>query len=172
MKTFLIILGLLLAAVSQTTVLPFLAISGIVPNLVLVLTLLLVIFRDFKKTWWLVILGGLFLDLFSGLSFGLIGLSLLTTAYFISRFNQSIFPEAKFWIVLFLIGLASLFYGLVLFGLAKLFILINLSQQEIYLSLLSLNYLVGLLIPAFYNMAFLICLYGIKKIFYPASFSK
>jgi len=166
MKTFLIVLGLLLAAILQTSLLPFLALRGIIPNLVLVLILLLVIFKNFKEVWWLVILGGLFLDLFSGLPFGLVSLSLLITAYFINWFNRSIFSEAKFWIVLFLIGLASLFYNLVLFGLAKLFILVDLNRQEIYPSLFSLNFLADLFLFTFYNMALLTFLYGIKKIFY------
>ncbi len=166
MKTFLVILGLLLAVILQTTLLPFLALRGIIPDLVLVLILLLVIFRDFRKVWWLVILAGLFLDLFSGLPFGLISLSLLMTTYFINWFNRSIFSETKFWIILFLIGLASLFYELALFGLTKLFISVNLSQQEIYSSLFSLNYLADLFLFAFYNMALLAFLYGIKKIFY------
>jgi len=166
MKTFIVILGLLLAAILQTSLLSFLAFREVAPNLVLVLISLLVIFKDFRKVWWLVILGSLFLDLFSGLPFGLISLSLVVTAYCLSQFKQSLFSEAKFWIVLFLVGLAGLFYNLVLTGLGELFILFDLSRTEIYPAIISLNYLSNLFLTAFYNIILLTFLYGLKKIFY------
>jgi len=166
MKTFLTILGLLAAAILQTSLLPFLALGEVVPNLVLVLIGLLVIFKDFRKVWGLVVLGSLFLDLFSGLPFGLISLSLVVTAYCLSQFKRSLFSEIKFWIVLFLIGLASLFYNLVLTGLGELFILVDLSRAEIYPTVISLNYLANLFLAAFYNIILLTFLYGLKKIFY------
>jgi rod shape-determining protein MreD len=120
MKTFLIILFLLLAVVLQTTIFSALTVWGVAPNLVLVLVLLLVILKSFKETWLAVLATGLLLDLFSGLPFGLISLSLVTSAFLVGRINKSLFSTVKFWITVSLIILGTLFYNLLLFGLSKL----------------------------------------------------
>ena len=166
MKSFLIILVLLLVAILQTTLVPFLALHGVTPNLVLVLILFLVIFKSFKEIWWLVILAGLFSDLLSGLPFGLLSLSLLITAYLIDWFNRSVFSGAKIWLVAALIALGSLFYNFILIATAKFFILVNLSQKVIYSNIFSGDYLITLFLVVAYNLVALLFLYGIKKIFY------
>ncbi|MBU2068534.1 rod shape-determining protein MreD, partial [Patescibacteria group bacterium] len=121
MKTTLLILGLLFAVILQATLVPFITLWGVSPNLILVLILILVILKKFEKVWWLIILSGLFLDSLAGLPFGLVSLSLISTAYLIDRFNQSIFSRIKFWVLAVLIVLGSLVYSLLLFGLAKVF---------------------------------------------------
>ena len=121
MKSFLIILALLLAAILQITLVPFLAFKGVSPNLVLLLISFLVIFKGFQQSWWLVILAGLFLDLFSGLPFGLISLSLLVTVYLIDLFNRNVFSVVRFWVMTILIISATLIYDLLLFGLSRIF---------------------------------------------------
>lgn len=166
MKSFFAILILLLAVILQTTLVPFLALRGVTFNLVLVLILFWVILKSFREVWWLVILAGLFLDLLSGLSFGLISLSLLITVYLIDRFNRSVFSGAKIWLVAALIALGSLFYDFILIGLSRLFFLINLSQKVIYSNIFSRDYLITLFLIVAYNLVALIFLYGIKKIFY------
>lgn len=166
MKVFLFILILLLVAILQTTLVPFLALKAVTPNLVLVLILFLVIFKGFREIWWLIILAGLFLDLLSGLPFGLISLSLLITAYLIDWLNRSVFSGVKIWLVVALIALGSLFYNFILIATAKLFILVNLSQKVIYSNILSWDYLITLFLVVAYNLVALIFLYGIKKIFY------
>ena len=166
MKSFFTIIILLLAVIFQTTLVPFLALGGVTPNLVLVLILFLVIFKDFQEIWWLVILAGLFLDLFSGLPFSLISLSLLITAYLIYWFNRSVFSGAKIWLVAALIALGSLFYNFILIAMAKLFTLINLSQKVIYSNIFSWDYLITLFLVVAYNLFALFFIYGIKKIFY------
>jgi rod shape-determining protein MreD len=166
MKSFLIILALLLAVILQTTLLPFLSFKGITPNLVLVLILFWVISKSFKEIWLMVILAGLFLDLFSGLPFGLISLSLVGTAYLIDWFNKNVFSGDKFWIVVALIALGSLFYNLILVGLSGLFILVNISQIALYSGIFSLDYLTALFLVIAYNLVIFIFFYGVKKIFY------
>ena len=166
MKSFLIILALLLIVILQTTLVPFLSLRGVTPNLVLVLILFWVILKSFRELWWLVILAGLLLDLLSGLPFGLISLSLLITAYLIDWFNRSVFSGAKIWLVAALIALGSLFYNFILIATAKLFALINLSQKVIYSNIFSWDYLITLFLVVAYNLVVLIFLYGIKKIFY------
>jgi len=166
MKSFFAILILLLAAILQTTLVPFLALRGVTFNLVLVLILFWVILKSFREVWWMVILAGLFLDLLSGLPFGLISLSLLITAYLIDWFNRSVFSGAKIWLVAALIALGSLFYDFILIGLSGLFFLINLSQKVIYSNIFSWDYLITLFLVVAYNLVALLFLYGIKKIFY------
>ena len=166
MKSFFAILILLLVAILQTTLVPFLALRGVTPNLVLVLILFWVILKSFKEVWWLVILAGLLLDLLSGLPFGLISLSLLITAYLIDWFNRSVFSGAKIWLVAALIALGSLFYNFILIATAKFFILVNLSQKVIYSNIFSGDYLITLFLVVAYNLMTFIILYGIKKIFY------
>ena len=121
MKVFLIILALLLAVILQTTLLPSLTILGVAPNLVLVLLLVLVIFKGFRKIWLGIVLVGLFLDFFSGLPFGLISLALVATVYLIDWFNKNFFSAIKFWIVASSIVLGTLIYNLFLVSLTKLF---------------------------------------------------
>ncbi len=166
MKSFFAIIILLSAAIFQTTLVPFLALRGVIPNLVLVLILFWVILKSFKEVWWLIILAGLFLDLLSGLPFGLISLSLLITAYLIDRFNSNVFSEIKIWLVAVLIALGSLFYNFILIAIAEFFILVNLSQKVIYSNIFSWDYLITLFLVIAYNSIALLFLYGIKKIFY------
>jgi rod shape-determining protein MreD len=154
MKSFLIILALLLAAILQTTIVPFLAITEVGPNLVLVLVLLLVIFKSFKERWPVIVLAGLFLDLFSGLPFGLISLTLVSTVYLIDWLNKNVFLLIKFWVIAGLIILATLVYNLLLLNLSRVF------QIDLVLS--------GkhLVIEMLYNLFIISIFYGIKKIFH------
>jgi len=154
MKIFLILLALILSVILQTTLISFLTFLGTGPNLVLVLVLVLVVWQKFDKVWWLIVLTGLLLDLLIGLPLGLASLSLVTTAYLIDRFNQSIFSGVKFWITGFLVILGTLIYTIILLILTKVF------QVDMAFKLLSLfigvsyNFLISLVIYA-----------GAKKIF-------
>lgn len=165
MKVFFIILGLLVLAILQTSFVS-LVFNRVSPNLVLVLILAWVVIKGFRKIWPMVILAGLFLDLFSGLAFGLISLSLMFTVYLIDLFNRKVFSEVKFWLILFLIALASLFYNLILVVLSRLFVLVGLSQVTLWPDIFSLNYLITLLLAMTYNLAVFIFFYGVKKMVY------
>ena len=158
MKIALTILALLFAVILQTTLFSFIAwgstLFNVTPNLVLVLILILVISKKFEKIWWLILLTSLFLDLLVGLPFGLVSLSLISAAYLVDRFNQSVFSGIRFWVLASLIVSGNLAYNLLLFSLAKVF------QAEI---VLSLRYL---LIETTYNLLISWIFYvGFKKIF-------
>ena len=86
----------------------------------IILILLWVILKSFKKVWIGVLLIGLFLDFFSGLPFGLISLSLVTTAFLIDWFNKKVFSQINFWVIAVLIGLGNLIYYLLLWGLKSI----------------------------------------------------
>jgi len=154
MKSILILFALLLSVIFQTTLIPFIAVLGVIPNLVLVLILTLIIWKKFENIWWMVLLSVLSLDLLSGLPFGLISLSLIITAYLIDQFNRNTFSEIKFWIIISLIVSGSLIYFISLFILSNIF--------EIGF-VFSLKYL---LIEIIYNLIISSIFYvGAKKIF-------
>ena len=155
MKSTLILITLLLSVILQTTSIPFVAIFGVIPNLVLVLILILIIWKRFENVWWMILLTSLFLDLLSGLPFGLISLSLIITAYLIDQFNRNIFSEIKLWIIGSLIASGSFIYLISLFSLSNFF------QIDF---VFGLKYL---LIEILYNLLIGSILYyvGVKKIF-------
>ncbi len=155
MKSTLILIILLLSVIFQTTLIPFVAVFGVTPNLVLVLILILIIWKRFENVWWMILLTSLFLDLLSGLPFGLISLSLIITAYLIDQFNRNIFSEIKLWIIGSLIASGSFIYLISLFSLSNFF------QIDF---VFGLKYL---LIEILYNLLIGSILYyvGVKKIF-------
>jgi len=153
-KIFLTILILILSVILQTTLIPFWDVWGAVPNLVLVFSLFLVVWKRFEKVWWMILLAGLFTDLLIGLPLGLASLSLITVTYLIDSFNRSIFSRVKLWIMNSLIILGTLAYNLLLLSLSKAF-QFNLAFSFKYL-----------LIEVIYNLLVSSILYvGIKKIF-------
>ncbi|MFH1461047.1 MAG: rod shape-determining protein MreD [Patescibacteria group bacterium] len=154
MKSILIIASLLLAVMLQTTLAGFLTFQGAGPNLILVLVLILIIARDFKKFWWVVVLGGFFLDLLTGLPFGLVSLSLIATAYLVDWFKSNVFSSVKFWIAAVLITLGSLVYQLLLFILARAFRTTGLFDFKYLLIEIVYNLLVAFIFYA-----------GLKKVF-------
>ena len=121
MKNILIILGFLLITILQITVVPFFNFNGVVPNLILVLILCLIIFKGFEDQWPWVLLSGVLLDLFSGLPFGLISLSLLSTVYLIDLLNLNFFAITKLWIAEILVILGTIVYDLIIVFLSRLF---------------------------------------------------
>ncbi len=155
MRTFLAILIFLLAIILQVSAIPFLIVFNTNPNLILVLVLILVILKTFQRTWWIIVLTGFFIELFSSLPFGLISLGLIGSACLIDWLNRNVFSTKNFWVMISLIILGSLVYNILLIVLAKLF------QVDLILSL------EHLFIELSYNLIIaIIFLYGAKKIFY------
>lgn len=119
MRHFFIILILLLAVILQITIVPFLSVQGATPNLILVCALILTLLGGFKTVWFYIFLGGISLDIFSGLPFGLISVSLIGASYFIDWLSNNVFSGLKFGIRISLIAsgvLAFNFFLNVLIG--------------------------------------------------------
>jgi len=121
MRPLLNILFFLFLVVIQNSGSPLKGILGVVPNLVLVLMLLLIVFSDYRSLWWLVLVTALFLDLFSSLPFGLISSSFLATIYLTDWFNRKIFSTVKWWTALLWVVVGTLVYNLFLFLLGAVF---------------------------------------------------
>lgn len=158
----------MLALILQTTALPFLSVFSASPNLVLVLVLILVIFMSFKKVWWAVVLIGFFMDLFSGLPFGLISLGLVLSSCLIEWLNRSIFSAIKFWVVICLVGAGILTYNLILICLSKLFILFGIEGLAfLYFRGSFFDLLIRMMVEIIYNSLIAIFVfYVVKKIFH------
>ncbi|MFH1671209.1 MAG: rod shape-determining protein MreD [Candidatus Portnoybacteria bacterium] len=120
-KTILFIFILLLLITLQTTSLGFLSFKGASPNLVLIFFLLLVIFKGFEKTWWIIVIAGLLLDFFSSLPFGAISVGLVLACFLIDWFNQKIFSGIKLWTGAFLVILGNLIYYLSIYVINQIF---------------------------------------------------
>ena len=114
MKNFLIILIFILAIILQVSAAPFLVVFNTGPNLILILILTLVVLKTFEKTWWIIVLTGFLIELFSGLPFGLISLSLIGSVYSIDWLNRNVFSTTNFWTMISLIIFGSLIYSILI----------------------------------------------------------
>lgn len=155
MRHFLIIFILVLAVILQTTIVPFLSIQGATPNLILVFALILTLLGGFKAVWFYVFLGGLFLDIFSGLPFGLISISLVGASYFIDWLSNNVFSGLKF----------SVKIGLLALGFLAFHFFLNILIRFFHLeTVFGFKYLLWSVI---YNLVIAILIFnGIKKIFH------
>lgn len=106
MRILLIILFLFLIAIVETSL--FLPL-----NLMLVIILIWAMTKETKKVLVWALVGGLFLDLLSGLVFGRIILSLVICAYLVNLIAEKVFKEANLWTKTTLAFTTSLVYNLV-----------------------------------------------------------
>ena len=159
MKHFLSILFLLLAAILQTTIAPFLSVQGAAPNLILIFTLILTLISGFRAVWLYIFLGGLFLDLFSGLPFGLVAVSLIGANYFVDWLGGNIFSKPKFGVKIVLITLGILAFNFFLNILIGFFRLDAIFSFEYLFWSVAYNSLIAILI---FN--------GVKKVFHKTQF--
>ena len=139
-KTILKILLIFGLVVLQVTLIPFLKVSEVWPNLILLVTLVLVLDDFLIDALFFAILGGLFLDLASSSFFGLNVLILVFLVILIKFVISRYLTEPNLWIITLILGLSSVFYSLI-------FILIY--HNVSYLSLLwsfIYNSLAGILI--------------------------
>jgi len=167
----LIVLILLLAVILEIASLPFLNSSGVSPNLVLVILLLLVILKTFEKTWRWIVLIGLFLDFFSGLPFGSISLSLVLITFIIDWLGRNIFSEVKLWTSLSLVAIGTILYHFFLIGWSNFLAFLGQGESISYfcssLGQCLFSSFGSILIGLGYNLLItLIVFYGVKKILY------
>jgi hypothetical protein len=148
MRSLLLTLILILAIILQTT---------IIPDLALAFVFILATLKNFKDIWWVVILAAFFLEIFSGLTFGLISLSLLGAVCLINLLKRN-FSAGGFWIKAIFAGLGISAFNLLVFLLNKLF------HLDVFWNSKSLFAILG------YDSLLIIILlslnYGAKKIFH------
>jgi rod shape-determining protein MreD len=105
------------AALAQSTLSPYMTISGLHPDLVLILVIGWTILRSLEEglTWALI--GGLILDFISGAPFGVFSLALVLVAAIVGVTQGRIFGSNIFFPLLLTFPLSILFNGLILLGL-------------------------------------------------------
>jgi len=129
MKTIFIILILFFVAVLQTTFVPKLAVYGIFPSLMLVVIIFKSLFKEYKEIFIWPLAGGVILDFFSQLPFGVFTLVFLIISLMVSFLSRNIWTSENISLVVVLITfLGSLASGLLTILFSKLgYLLMNLS---------------------------------------------
>jgi rod shape-determining protein MreD len=102
------------AALLQTTLSPFVKISGVHPDLVLVLVIGWVILRGLEEGLFWAVIGGLSLDILSGAPFGVFTFSMVVVALVTSLFHGRVFGSSIILPLSLAFPLSLLFNGLVL----------------------------------------------------------
>jgi rod shape-determining protein MreD len=114
MYTFISLVILVGAALLQTTLSPFVKISGVHPDLVLVLVIGWVILRGLEDGLFWAVVGGLSLDVLSGAPFGIFTLLLVVIALVTSLFHGRVFGSSIILPLSLTFPLSLLFNGLAL----------------------------------------------------------
>ncbi len=116
----------------QPTIVPQLAIYGVVPNLAVAFLIALTITGEIKNIFKTAFLIGLILDIFSGLPFGIITVGLILAVFTISALSSKFLKSYEFFILAPIVFLGLLIYNLALLILSNLsdlsFVLENARQ--------------------------------------------
>ncbi len=114
MYIFISLVMLVGAVFLQTTLSPFVKISGVHPDLVLILVIGWVILRGLEEGLFWAVIGGLTLDVLSGAPFGVFTLSMVVVALATSLFHGRVFGSSIILPLSLTFPLSLLFNGLVL----------------------------------------------------------
>lgn len=168
MKTFLIILTFILSILIHISGVFFLSFYEANLNFVLIFSFILVVHKEFKKTWWAFLAIGFLLDLFSGLPFGVISFSLICSCFLVDWLNRTIFSDPKFWIVVILALIGIFSYHFTLLVLSKIFLITKIeSMAFVYSDYSFWKLALKMIMTLIYNAVFVsIIFYAVKKIFY------
>jgi rod shape-determining protein MreD len=114
MYIFISLVILVGAALLQATLSPFVKISGVHPDLVLVLVIGWVVLRGLEEGLFWAVIGGLSLDVLSGAPFGVFTLSMVVVALVTSLFHGRVFGSSIILPLSLAFPLSLLFNGLLL----------------------------------------------------------
>lgn len=163
MKRFLTAISFVFIALLQVTIISQLSVEGVAINLVLISIIFFNIFKKLKKYGiWASLAGGLTLDLFSTLPFGVITLSFILITFFVQKFSN-IFKKITLLPIILSIGLMVIIYNFLLVTLVKIQNLIPISNQH-RTGYLSLRYFLG--IEIVYSVGVAILFYFILELVY------
>ena len=135
MKRFLAFIGVFLAVIVQTSLLPHFSIRGFLPSVRLIIVFCWSLLGDYKEAIFWAVGGGVLLDLFSSLNFSIAMLSLLLVVLVLYLLTNTVFSFDKYYSRLWLAGLTSLFYYGITFAFSWLFYFIRFSGTKIDLSI-------------------------------------
>ncbi|MBN1994281.1 MAG: rod shape-determining protein MreD [Anaerolineae bacterium] len=120
MSTLIPFVILISAALAQTTLAPYLKISGVHPDLVFVLVIGWITLRGLEEGFFWALIGGLSLDFLSGAPFGLFTLTMLLVALVTNLFHGRLFGSSIVLPLGLTFPLSLLFNGLALLFLTLL----------------------------------------------------
>lgn len=156
MRIVFIILALFFVAMLQTTFVPRLALYGVFPNLMLVVIVYKSLFKDYKEILIWPLAGGLILDFFSAMPFGVFTLSFLIVSFLVSFLSRNTWSSENIGLVVVMVTLLGSFaFGLSAFFLTKVgFLLMGLSwaaslKQVLSIAFAEAGYNVGLAVVLF-----------------------
>ena len=125
-KTILKFLAIILLAIVQLTLLPLFAIHGVWPNLILILSLVLVLFNDDTDAFLTASLGGLILDLGSPLFFGFNIILNILLVFLIRFMLKKFLTETTFFVFGLVVFLAIIIFDTIISVVTHQFSWINL----------------------------------------------
>ncbi len=148
-KILLSVIIIFILIIFQTSLYPYLEVGNAFPNLILILVLVLSILKGYKKSLAWIIIGGLFLDIFSfNNPIGISILGLFLIGYLAYFFSQNIFKKSGIFPIILIAISGTLIYRLVL--ILVLFIAGINFQLSFKQLLFQIIYNVIILIPLFY----------------------
>jgi rod shape-determining protein MreD len=109
-KALVFLISLIVLYILQTALFPFLELGGIVPNLLLILTVFYGFMRNSREGMIAGFVSGMVLDLLTGLSFGVHTLALLLIGLINGKLRKVFYGDDVKLPLLFT-GLSDLFYG-------------------------------------------------------------
>lgn len=154
---FLIVLSFLL----QSSLLGYLRIQGVIPNLLLVVFVLIIMAGEYRQIFSVALVGGLLMDIFSSFPFGTFILIFVMLGFVFLRAKYYLFAKANFIIFSLMVFLATIFYYLLAVAMAETMSFIkmpvfNFSAKNILFVILPREIL--------FNLAAAAVIYGIFKI--------
>jgi rod shape-determining protein MreD len=140
---------LILAALVQATLSPYLKVSGVHPDLVLLLVISWTVLRGLEEgaTWALI--GGLSLDFLSGAPFGVFSLSLLGVAFLASLFHGRTFGSTVVLPLILVFPLSLFFNAMALLLLTTLGHPVNWTDAFFYILIPNAIYNSGVMMIIF-----------------------
>lgn len=160
MKYAVIILLAIISILIQLTVSPHLTLQGVIPNFFIVTVVCWVILKRYQLSFVWAAVGGIFIDLYDGDSFGLVAICSLLTALFTYGLSEKVLTSDEFYSRLGIVSLSTIFYNLAFFLILVASSFLNISNFQ---ANLSLYYLAFLLIAMVLNMLMVIIVYPIFK---------
>lgn len=157
MKNFFIFLILTLLVVLQTSFLPSINYLDNI-NLILILIFSFIFILGIKKALWWGLVGGLMLDLYSILNFGVITIALISSLVLTYFLFKNFFINRSFSSLIILITTATLFYNLILIILSKILKFINLNTYDI---ILTFQYFYSLIEKIIFNILLILIIFFI-----------
>jgi len=131
MKGFFYSFVLIILILAELLFVPFFRFFGVRFNLILVSILIWFVLNGLKQSLIWLIFGGIILDIFSPLPFGVIVLSLFCSLSIIYFLSVKVFSQKNLGAIALIIIIGSLIYNLLLIFWTKIFVLLHIASINV-----------------------------------------